>query len=225
MRAGASLLKVNLHRAARRSDGRKLLGCTRPVELCRVGTGLGESPPRRALDLLSLAPSLTMAASPVPPGESDAIPRRPLRSKVPFVSSTAPEVPSEPQPSPEHSCSWWSTLTFGWVYGVMRVGYSRPLESYDLWRLSDERSAGVYAQHIIDAFERRKTPPRPPRHKAFWWRLHGRTYFEERQRGWTEAYEPSLLWAMNDAVFSWFWIGGLMRLVGACTYRPNGPLY
>lgn len=138
--------------------------------------------------------------SPAPPDESDEFPRRPLRrgSEVPFVSAKPPPVPSEPQPSPEYSCSWWSALTFGWVYGVMRVGYSRALESPDLWPMSTERSAGVYAQHILDTFEHRKTPPRLPRLKALWWRLWGREH------------------AMNDAVFSWFWIGGLVRLVGSC---------
>jgi hypothetical protein len=153
--------------------------------------------------------SLSMSAQSGP----DASRRRPVRSRVPFVSSVAPPVPLEPQTSPEQGCSWWEWLTFGWVYSVLRVGYARPLESSDLWRLSAERSANVYAQRILESFERRKHVADPPRLKSIFWRLRGQKYFERRRKSWLDKYEASLLMAMNDAVFSWFWIGGVLRLI------------
>jgi hypothetical protein len=137
---------------------------------------------------------------------------------------------------PEMTAGWFSLLTFGWMNGLMTLGYARPLEASDLWRLQDYRSSGVIAEAILNSFEERRKradeynarlangeikPPLGLRLKSL---LRGNR--EERLKRWREKdgkKQPSLTMAMNDSVKWWFWSGGLLKVVGD-TAQITSPL-
>ena len=107
----------------------------------------------------------------------------------------------------------------------MRLGYSRPLEATDLYKLQDDRASGVIADKIIRSFEERKKKADEyntrlangeisPGLKRFWWSIRGQR--QEREKEWREKTgkkKPSLTRAANDSVFWFFWIGGVFRLI------------
>jgi len=109
---------------------------------------------------------------------------------------------------------------------ILALGYARPLETTDLYRLDDAKAAEVYAEKIMASFERRKFEAdtynqnldngtaKPPATLTLWWSLLGKT--EERAQSWRKRAKrkiPSLALACNDAVFWWFGFGGLCRLL------------
>ena len=125
------------------------------------------------------------------------------------------------------TASWFSLLTFGWMNSLMILGYARPLEAPDLWKLQDNRSAGVIAETILSSFDahRKKADEynvrlangeiKPPLSLRLMSRLRGDG--EERLRRWRESdgkAQPSLTWAMNDAIKWWFWSGGILKVIG-----------
>ncbi|KAG7097474.1 hypothetical protein E1B28_004817 [Marasmius oreades] len=156
-------------------------------------------------------------------------PARPWHSRVPFIPTKARPPPSSVDDAhliPEVGASWFSILTFSWMTPILVLGYARPLEITDLYRLSDKKSTEVYAESIIESFERRRHESdaynqtlddgtaRPPPHLAFWWILLGNR--EERTQLWRKTAKrktPSLALACNDAVYWWFGFGGLCRLL------------
>ena len=109
----------------------------------------------------------------------------------------------------------------------MRLGYSRPLEATDLYKLQDDRSSGVIAEKIIRSFEERQKKAAEynsrlasgkisPGLKGVWWSIRGQR--EERGREWREKSgkkRASLTLAVNDSVFWLFWSGGILRLIYA----------
>ena len=134
------------------------------------------------------------------------------------------------------TAGWFSLLTFGWMNGLMVLGYARPLEASDLWKLQDHRSAGVIAEDILTSFEvRRKKADeynarlsngeiKPPLSLRVMSRLRGDG--EERTKRWREKdgkAKPSLTWAMNDAIKWWFWSGGILKVIGD-TAQITSPL-
>ena len=107
----------------------------------------------------------------------------------------------------------------------MRLGYSRPLEATDLYKLQDDRSSGVIAEKIIRSFEARKTKADEyntrlangeisPGLKGIWWSVRGQR--QEREKEWREKTgkkKPSFAMAVNDSVFWFFWSAGILRLI------------
>ena len=109
----------------------------------------------------------------------------------------------------------------------MTLGYARPLEAADLWKLQDHRSAEVIAEAILSSFDARQkkadeynarlakgeiTPPLSLRLISRLRRRDG----EERLKRWREEdgkAQPSLTLAMNDAIKWWFWSGGILKLI------------
>jgi hypothetical protein len=105
-------------------------------------------------------------------------------------------------------------------------GYARPLEAADLWRLTDDRSADVISSRILESFDRRHKAAEEhndrltngsisPGLKKIWWKIKGNA--DERENEWrrkTGKKKASLTYAMNDAVFGWFWFGGVLKVVG-----------
>ena len=134
------------------------------------------------------------------------------------------------------TAGWFSLLTFGWMNSIMTLGYARPLEASDLWKLQDHRSAGVIAETILSSFDARRkradeynarlandeiTPPLRLRVMS---RLRGDG--EERLKRWREKdgkVQPSLTLAMNDAIKWWFWSGGVLKVVSD-TAQITSPL-
>ncbi|KAI0303610.1 ABC transporter [Multifurca ochricompacta] len=128
---------------------------------------------------------------------------------------------------PEMTAGWFSLLTFGWMNSLMTLGYARPLEAPDLWKLQEYRSSEVIADAILNSFEARRkkadeynarlakgeiSPPLSLRLKSV---LRGDR--EERLKIWREKTgrkQPSLTLALNDSIKWWFWSGGILKVVG-----------
>jgi hypothetical protein len=137
---------------------------------------------------------------------------------------------------PEMTASWFSLVTFGWMNSLMVLGYARPLEASDLWKLQDHRSSEVIAEAILDSFEARRKKAdeynarlangeiRPPLKLRLISLLRGNR--EERVKRWREKdgrKKPSLMWAMNDSIKWWFWSGGFLKIIGD-TAQITSPL-
>ena len=171
----------------------------------------------------AFAPSSSMARDLVNP--------RPWYAKVPFASTSAPppEVISDDSKlpmSPETTASWLDLVTFGWLGNLLSLGYARPLEKSDLYRLPPNRDSAKYAARIEKAFQRRKAHSdkintkidnhelRPPLCLRFVWALTGNS--TDQYESWIKNHpraEPSLVLALNDAVFWWLWVGGALKLL------------
>ena len=107
----------------------------------------------------------------------------------------------------------------------MRLGYSRPLEATDLYKLQDDRASGVIAERITRSFEERQRKAAEynfrlangeisPGLRGVWWSIRGRR--REREKEWREKMgrkKASLTLAVNDSVFWFFWSGGILRLI------------
>jgi len=126
---------------------------------------------------------------------------------------------------PEVNANWLSLLTFQWISPLMRLGYSRPLEATDLYKLQDDRSSGVIAEKIVRSFEERQKRAAEyntrlvngeisPGLKGIWWSIRGQR--QEREREWREKTgrrKASFAFAVNDSVFWLFWSAGILRLI------------
>ncbi|KAJ3555698.1 hypothetical protein NM688_g2432 [Phlebia brevispora] len=145
-----------------------------------------------------------------------------------------PFVPKNPPPSkasiddadllPEATAGWLSLLTFNWITNLLALGYARPLEATDLYKLQSSRSAALIAEKIVWSYEvrRRKANEynarlakgeiRPGWRKACWF-LQGNP--TEREAAWRARHgkrRASLTLAMNDSVKWWFWSGGVLKV-------------
>jgi len=146
-------------------------------------------------------------------------------------------VPTDPPPPkasiddadyiPEMTAGWFSLITFGWMNSLMTLGYARPLEASDLWKLQEHRSSEVIAELILNSFEARCRKAneynarlangdiKPPLTLRLLSRLRGDR--EKRLKRWQEKdgkKHPSLMLAMNDSVKWWFWSGGVLKVIG-----------
>ncbi|KAH9031754.1 ABC transporter [Lactarius pseudohatsudake] len=134
------------------------------------------------------------------------------------------------------TAGWFSLLTFGWMNSLMTLGYARPLEAPDLWKLQEHRSSEVIANAILDSFEARRKKAdeyntrlsngeiKPPLKLRLMSALRGDS--EERLRQWMEKdgrKQPSLTLAINDSVKWWFWSSGILKVAGD-TAQVTSPL-
>lgn len=161
-------------------------------------------------------------------------------TRVPFTSTKPPPPPKESLDEadllPEETANIFNIITFGWITELMSLGYRRPLEATDLYRLSSQREAAYIADKINASFDRRqKTAGEYNKRLAsgevptgLWrniiWTLKGNR--KEREKKWREVdgrKRASLTWAMNDSVKWWFWSGGLLKVVGD-TAQVTSPL-
>lgn len=127
---------------------------------------------------------------------------------------------------PEVTAGWFSILTFSWITPLLSLGYVRPLEASDLYKLQDNRSAALIAEKINRSYERRRKVAEEyntrlangeisPAWRKAWWMLQGKA--AERERAWREKdgrKRASLTLAINDSVFWWFWSGGILKVSG-----------
>ncbi|KAF9484355.1 ABC transporter [Pholiota conissans] len=127
---------------------------------------------------------------------------------------------------PEADAGTFSILTFNWMTSLLNLGYSRPLEPSDLWKLQDERGSAHIAKLINESFDRRVLQAQEynkrlangeisPGLKGVWWTITGRRASKEKEwREKTGKKTASLAWALNDSVKWWFWSAGMFKLVG-----------
>ena len=106
-------------------------------------------------------------------------------------------------------------LTFEWITPLLSLGYSRPLEVSDLYKLQDDHSAAHIAEKILESFEARRILANEYNEclangnvKAGWrnivWTLKGNR--ADREKHWREVggkQKASLALAMNDSI-KWF---------------------
>ncbi|CAL1716557.1 unnamed protein product [Somion occarium] len=152
--------------------------------------------------------------------------------RTPFILKEVPP----PKPSlddadflPEATAGWFSFLTFGWITYILALGYARPLEASDLYKLQDKRSAKIIGDKITASFAARVEKANEynarlasgkikPGWRAIWWTLQGKRV--EREKHWREKAgkkRPSLVLAMNDSVKFWFWSAFFLKLIGDVT--------
>ena len=118
---------------------------------------------------------------------------------------------------------------------LLSLGYTRPLEATDLYKLQSERGAGHIADQITESFERRVKIANEynkklanneitPGLKALWWTVLGnRDAKEKKWRDETGRKKPSIVLAMNDSIKWWFWTAGLFK-VASDTAQITSPL-
>lgn len=137
--------------------------------------------------------------------------------------------------TPEATAGFVSLLWFNWITPLLLLGYSRPLESPDLYKLQGERGASEIANAIIGSFDARRKKAAEynerlvkgeigPGLKGLWWSIRG--VRAERERQWREKdgkRKASLVLAINDSVFWWFWSGGILKVISD-TAQVTSPL-
>ena len=113
------------------------------------------------------------------------------------------------------TAGWFSLTTFEWISPLMLLGYSRPLEATDLYKLPDDRSSAQIADKILASFEARRKKANDYNSRlangavkagwrTVWWTLRGNK--TEREKKWRELdgkRKASLAYAMNDSVKWW----------------------
>ncbi|TFY77333.1 hypothetical protein EWM64_g6678 [Hericium alpestre] len=169
-----------------------------------------------------------------------SFPRRLGRSIKGLIIPLDPPPPKESiddaEILPDEHAGWFSLLTFSWINSLMALGYARPLEASDLYRLQDTRSSELIADKINASFERRRKIAdeynarlasgeiKPSLRQRAWWTIHRAR--QEREKQWREVdgkKVPSLTRAMNDSVKYWFWSAGVLKVIGD-TAQVTSPL-
>ncbi|KAF9528448.1 ABC transporter [Crepidotus variabilis] len=133
--------------------------------------------------------------------------------RVPFAPTTptpSPQSLDDAPLIPEVSANPLSLITFGWLSPILGLGYTRPLQAEDLWRLQEDRGAKEISQKIVDSWDRRVA-------QANEWNAR-----LERGEVRGKRKDPSLVWACNDAVKYWFWSAGILKVIsdGATITSP-----
>ncbi|KAJ7183174.1 ABC transporter [Mycena filopes] len=211
----------------------------------RVSTAhLSSSPMAKSEVGEDVPPSRASTASTDVSSEKPKIPalityERSWYTRVPFTSTKPPPPPGgtldDAAFSPDISARWWNLIYFGWVTPLLALGYARPLEATDLYKLGDERASAYIAQRITESFDRRHHDATEynlrlangevrPGWRVIWWALSGKR--AEREKKWREVdgkRKASLVWAMNDSIKWWFWTGGVLKIMGD-TAQITSPL-
>ncbi|CAF3485428.1 unnamed protein product [Fusarium graminearum] len=112
-------------------------------------------------------------------------------------------------PLPEANANWLSVLTFNWLGRLLRTGYTRPLQTDDLYDMPSHRLVEDHSNRLEEAWAARLATNRgrkpvnsknPLSWRPFWARHTTDT--------------TVLTLALNDVCFKWFWIGGILKLAG-----------
>ncbi|KAG6334059.1 hypothetical protein ID866_5033 [Astraeus odoratus] len=137
--------------------------------------------------------------------------------------------------TPEASAGFFSALWFSWITPLLALGYARPLEAPDLYKLQDDRASVCTASLILESFERRRKEAEEyndklekgqinPGLRAIWWTIRGNR--AQREKAWREKdgkRRASLMLAMNDSVKWFFWTGGILKVISD-TAQVTSPL-
>ncbi|KDN35712.1 hypothetical protein K437DRAFT_230108, partial [Tilletiaria anomala UBC 951] len=148
--------------------------------------------------------------------------------------------PLPPPPSMEDAgvtpyarAGWLSVLFYEWMTPMMVLGYRRPLESSDLWRMDSQHEAKTLSRRLNADWERRVREAEEKNRKiidgttqpgfatkAAWAvgiakdRYLLRKETARRPRNYSGHHRPSLIMAIHDQ-FAWLlWTGLLIKLVG-----------
>lgn len=164
-----------------------------------------------------------------------------------FKPQPAPPGYGESKTLPEHSASPWSQLVFGWLGPLLSVGFSRPLQEDDLWRLPEALQTATITDRLEYNFYVRCPPEQRPhavqqRHPSLSAPAGEPAQVEESKEksvaGNTDTtlpkseasaktkkspYDSSLFQALHRTVILRWWIGGIFKLIGD-SLRTTSPL-
>ena len=124
---------------------------------------------------------------------------------------------------PEATANIFSLLFFDWITATLTLGYARPLDPPDLYKLQENRNAKVIGDKISKSFAARVRKADEyntrlvngeisPGIRKVWWKLKGKS--AERELQWRTKdgqKKASLVLAMNDSVVWWFWTAGILK--------------
>ncbi|KAG8946658.1 hypothetical protein FRC04_011552 [Tulasnella sp. 424] len=128
--------------------------------------------------------------------------------------------------SPLTTANILSKMTYHWITPIMTLGFQRPLQATDLWRMDPSREAEYLSSRLDDAWSRRVARAKdrntrladgeidPSLVRRSWWAIKSvfgggsQTTQEERWRSVDGRVDPSLVWALNDVLGISFWAGG-----------------
>ncbi|KAI6025090.1 hypothetical protein PISMIDRAFT_27312 [Pisolithus microcarpus 441] len=127
--------------------------------------------------------------------------------------------------TPEASAGFFSLLLFSWVTPLLSLGYARPLEAPDLYKLQDQHASIRIANLVLESFKRRRKEAQEynarleggkvkPGLRAIWWAVRGNR--AAREKTWRERdgkHKASLILAMNDSIKWFFWSGGVLKVI------------
>ncbi|KAG6381932.1 ABC transporter [Boletus reticuloceps] len=122
-----------------------------------------------------------------------------------------------------------------WLTPLLSLGFARPLEASDLYKLPDDHSSTRVANAILTSFERRRKEAAiynkrlangqvGPGVKSLWWSIRG--VRAEQENVWREndgKRKASLVLALNDSVKWHFWSAGILKVIGD-TAQVTSPL-
>ncbi|KAG8940930.1 hypothetical protein FRC00_012675, partial [Tulasnella sp. 408] len=153
----------------------------------------------------------------------------------------APKSLEDAEVTPIATANILSLLTYHWITPMITLGYQRPLQAPDLWKMDPTREAGTLSSEFDRAWARRveeanawndrlaKGEIKPSLGKRTSWRLKsvfGKRSFAEQEEAWRKSEgqkHASLVWALNDVLGAAFWLGGLFKVFGD-TCQLMGPL-
>jgi ATP-binding cassette subfamily C (CFTR/MRP) protein 1 len=82
--------------------------------------------------------------------------KKPIYKRLNMLKNNPPPIPKEREVCPEYTAGFLSRLSWQWMQPLMRVGYKRPLEKNDIWKVNPDRSAEILATRLEEAFKRRR---------------------------------------------------------------------
>uniref|UniRef100_A0A8C9VTA4 ATP-binding cassette, sub-family C (CFTR/MRP), member 3 n=1 Tax=Scleropages formosus TaxID=113540 RepID=A0A8C9VTA4_SCLFO len=126
-----------------------------------------------------------------------------FNEKAPLFSS----VDTDPNPCPEPSAGFLSTITFWWFTSMAIKGYKNPLESKDLWSLNKRDTSDVIVPNLLKEWEREKA--KVERHKCFHTPEEAEVLLSEQPK----AKQPSFLRALLRSFGPYFLIGSAYKLL------------
>ncbi|GAK67638.1 ABC transporter family protein [Moesziomyces antarcticus] len=117
----------------------------------------------------------------------------------PIISALDPQHPNAKM-TPEATANWFSLCCFAWIDPILTAGYTRPMEKNDLYLLPPDRCSDRLGAQLLTALDERQKQRRA-------------AISDDSKKEDKPAKIPSLMWAMNDIVFRYFWIGGFLKLL------------
>ncbi|KAJ0124872.1 Oligomycin resistance ATP-dependent permease YOR1 [Diaporthe amygdali] len=172
-------------------------------------TGTSAFPPRkwyRKVPFVSTTPIERRLTEPVSKSSSKSTPRDVEDGARDGAETGAGRNPKAKLP--ESTANWFSILLFQWLSPVLRIGYTRPLQTDDLYDMPDHRQAEDHADKLERCWAARLEKNRSKPAESGPW-----TPFWMRRRSDTTV----LTMALNDVCFRWFWLGGMFKLAGDLT--------